>query len=468
MGQTRSKILGMPFCFTGIGIFRVWTETVYANNALVFPAQMSNFTGFVAFNVVTAITLIIVALNAKRFAPFCRRTWAVPLTGFCLIVSACCNFYSLLDQNIAALLGGIGVVTGGVGIACIILLWSELFGCLNSLRVGLYYSGGLIVGSLILWLFKGLALPWLWACTCLVPIVSLVCLKKAHDSLPEADRPHAAWGSFSFPWKPIAFVSLYSFSYGLCTHVFEGPLGIHSGLGVMFAGVLVYAGISFKRTTFQFSKMCKIALCLIILSLMPFSDAVPFGSEFSSFCALGGYTLCLIVIMVILSNLVYRYGVNALWLFGIERAARLASVQIGIGARSLVGSTPYPYVADTAFAVVITVSVVVATMLLLSETQLSSAWGVVLKDTPAEAYGADMGRNRLGTKCHELANQFGLTQREEEILLLLAQRKKPAEIERELFVANSTVKTHIKHLYQKLDIHSRDELFDLLGVENAS
>ena len=76
-------------------------------------------------------------------------------------------------------------------------------------------------------------------------------------------------------------------------------------------------------------------------------------------------------------------------------------------------------------------------------------------------------RNRLGTKCHELADRFALTQREEEILLLLAQRKKPADIERELFVANSTVKTHTKHIYQKLDVHSRKELFGLLGIENA-
>ena len=35
-------------------------------------------------------------------------------------------------------------------------------------------------------------------------------------------------------------------------------------------------------------------------------------------------------------------------------------------------------------------------------------------------------------------------------------------IERDLFIANGTAKAHVRHIYQKLDIHSRDELFALL------
>ena len=54
---------------------------------------------------------------------------------------------------------------------------------------------------------------------------------------------------------------------------------------------------------------------------------------------------------------------------------------------------------------------------------------------------------------------------EEEVLLLLAQRKTVGIIKRELFIANGTAKAHVRHIYQKLDIHTRQELFDLLGVE---
>ena len=35
-------------------------------------------------------------------------------------------------------------------------------------------------------------------------------------------------------------------------------------------------------------------------------------------------------------------------------------------------------------------------------------------------------------------------------------------IEQELVLSYNTVKTHIKHIYQKLGVHSRQELLDLI------
>ena len=59
--------------------------------------------------------------------------------------------------------------------------------------------------------------------------------------------------------------------------------------------------------------------------------------------------------------------------------------------------------------------------------------------------------------------RHGLTQREGEVLLLLAQQKSAADIEQELLVANGTAKAHIRHVYQKLGIHSREELYEMVA-----
>ena len=64
-----------------------------------------------------------------------------------------------------------------------------------------------------------------------------------------------------------------------------------------------------------------------------------------------------------------------------------------------------------------------------------------------------------------MSEKFGLTSRESEILTLIVQGKKQGQVARDLYIAPSTVKTHIKHLYQKLDVHSRAELSELVGVE---
>ena len=48
-----------------------------------------------------------------------------------------------------------------------------------------------------------------------------------------------------------------------------------------------------------------------------------------------------------------------------------------------------------------------------------------------------------------------LTSREREVLALIGQGKTNAEIAAELFVSDGTVKTHINHLFTKLQLRDR-------------
>lgn len=64
--------------------------------------------------------------------------------------------------------------------------------------------------------------------------------------------------------------------------------------------------------------------------------------------------------------------------------------------------------------------------------------------------------------CEAVAAERGLSPRESEVLLLLAQGRSRAFIQSELFLSDGTVKTHIRHIYQKLDVHSKQELISLI------
>ena len=50
--------------------------------------------------------------------------------------------------------------------------------------------------------------------------------------------------------------------------------------------------------------------------------------------------------------------------------------------------------------------------------------------------------------------------------LLLAGRSAPY-IAEQLCVSQNTVKTHVRHIYAKLDIHTRQELLDLVQEQEA-
>ena len=68
-------------------------------------------------------------------------------------------------------------------------------------------------------------------------------------------------------------------------------------------------------------------------------------------------------------------------------------------------------------------------------------------------------------KVDRVAAACGLGEREKEVLTLLLEGCSASEVASAMVVANGTAKSHIRHIYKKLGVHSRDELFEKLGIE---
>lgn len=73
----------------------------------------------------------------------------------------------------------------------------------------------------------------------------------------------------------------------------------------------------------------------------------------------------------------------------------------------------------------------------------------------------------MATGLERLAQEHDLTQREADILQLILQGKKTPNIADTLGLSVNTVKTHRRHLYQKLGCSSSEELFSLALGEDA-
>ncbi len=102
------------------------------------------------------------------------------------------------------------------------------------------------------------------------------------------------------------------------------------------------------------------------------------------------------------------------------------------------------------------------------------------QENGSETGTAEAGTNRIGKKStlvsfseNELrgstilVEQYGLTEREFDVLLLLACGRTLREIADSLVVSENTVRTHVKKIYAKLGVHSRGECLDLLGEITA-
>lgn len=466
--QARRRLRGLyapiPLAFLGLGVYRAWIEITFVGSFVNFPAFSLSTRGLFDFSAVAEMVLFV--LLARRIGPLYTKRWPFALCAAAMLASTVLLFASFFAPGLAGSLGVVTSVAGGVGLGLIILIWSELYGCLNPIRVTLYYAASLVVGALIIYLYMGLKMPWLFVMTALLPIVSLASARKGFALLPEGERPQKAWVSISVPWKIILLMGFFAFSYGIVeANAYRGYFGPHSSPGTFAVSGVVLLGVLVKRDKFDFNTLCRIALPLTVVALFLISVLGFTDDYLSGFCVAGGYTAFSILIMVLCSNLCYRYGVSAVWLFGMERSLRLVFMFLGrcvyeYGSVITVGSVRGTTIASG----IAILAVVMGTFFLLSQKELSSKWGASFLVGP-EGNGEAVRKQELADRCELLAKRFGLTSRETEVLILLAQRKTVGMIERELYIANGTAKAHVRHVYQKFDIHSREELFDLLGVD---
>ena len=87
------------------------------------------------------------------------------------------------------------------------------------------------------------------------------------------------------------------------------------------------------------------------------------------------------------------------------------------------------------------------------------------RPSPSEDFGTI--RDRLSKQCFDLKDAYGLSSRETEVMELIARGHSVAVIAEKLVISENTVRTHSKHIYTKLDIHSRQELLELLETLNG-
>ncbi len=132
-----------------------------------------------------------------------------------------------------------------------------------------------------------------------------------------------------------------------------------------------------------------------------------------------------------------------------EGCMSLAALALGVG---LFGRSGLEVVVASAatYGTLIVVWYLLRRMQRMGQTALASGASEMPDEDP------------LAATCSRVATERGLSPRETEVLLLLARGRSRTFIQSELFLSDGTVKTHIRHIYQKLNVHSKQELISLI------
>ena len=81
------------------------------------------------------------------------------------------------------------------------------------------------------------------------------------------------------------------------------------------------------------------------------------------------------------------------------------------------------------------------------------------------AAAAKSSADPLDAACSKVAKTFHLTERESEVMMLLVHGHTRAAIAKKLFVSENTVRAHVKSIYSKLSVHSKQQLIDYIETK---
>ncbi|NTU89233.1 MAG: helix-turn-helix transcriptional regulator [Actinobacteria bacterium] len=96
-----------------------------------------------------------------------------------------------------------------------------------------------------------------------------------------------------------------------------------------------------------------------------------------------------------------------------------------------------------------------------SSTKHQVTIGLTMGDAPIEADIRAAEELGLKQRAETMKGRYGLSERETEVLLMLAKGRDANYVSDTLYISPSTAKCHIYNIYQKTDVHSRRALIDL-------
>lgn len=302
----------------------------------------------------------------------------------------------------------------------------------------------------------------------------------------------------ALPWRSLGVIAVAALVGNVMASVimgtsYEGADSLYPGGIALCACIATMAlvPLTAERTAFSVAQLYRITVTFSVVGLVAIlvlgAAAVPVGGALVQGCTLFFQPL----VYVVVTRSTRLQGLSPLVAFGVGQAPISAVVLAGNLAGKLLfqvaGETPLLLSAVCGAGVLALFFMVVARAAQVGADEGEEAEGDAEKMEEAEeveeAPRRERGRTGKSSCSPELAlaegkgssvldeaqeedpaaafaRAVGLTARETEILSLLARGRTLPYIANELFVTTGTVKTHVRHIYEKALVNNRQELLD--------
>ena len=428
----------------------------------------------------SCVLCVVLFYAALRELPFLRfvstgaRRWLGPvLTSLGTI----CGFVVIADSTISSAMGVLCGVFTGLGSGLIDLGYGEIYRNIPPEKTALEIPVATFLAAVIYALVMAAPLSIMFFVTMLLPMASgLVYLHTYH-----------IWEPGRMPTvKPVSMnVSKFTWRIGVCAclvgladslvrqvfiHINGIPLASFYQPGMVLSClivVVVLVGHRLFATDVNYRSVYKFVVFIMAFFFMLLPVFTGSNTAESVF-ALVSYNCFNVLIWMLLAELAYTYRLSSLVVFGIGWGMVTLGVALGqLTAAWIVDVVTFTPQIVSLIALVCTLLVLGSYMFVLREDDMVDITKVD-DDEPAQAEVPEEGepvRTPFKDRCNQLAQEYGLTPRETEVMILFAKGRSSTRIQEDLVLSRGTVTTHLRHIYQKMDVHSKQEFLD--KIENA-
>ena len=478
--QFRAMLSSHRSLAASLSLFNAWIFAMSWSGVL--DAPFGPLANGLAVNGFWLISLIVCTLVLAAFFLVSRLRRGPGRGG--LIASACCMTASVvligvagLSPEAAPVLPLVGAISSGVGTGMMTAFWGSLITRYDSGVVLHFVAFSLLASALTTALIALAPPPAALACMMAIPFAAAFSfyralyqdgegLQGASEETPYApsDDPASVGASSSERERRVSPLAVFM---GLVV-----VLGASAGLLRSLMGADALAAQS--AGVFGIAAAC--AAAMLLLSKVP-GD----GESFALFYRAIGFIAAAFVVMALavqqtpwratfalaIHTMGFMYFFGLLWVFCViytRRCNDVARVFIGGFLASQAGQIfgaaagNWFHAALDPQSIVASASNAMIYLLLFASIVLMARLSTESRPRQTMTNDGSMAR-----ACTLASARFALTPRESEILVYLVKGYDRGFIAQSLSVSTETVKSHTRHIYEKLDAHTRLELFNTVA-----
>lgn len=391
--------------------------------------------------------------------------WAIPV-----VLAAGTLYLTLVAFTLESPTSAYAVsVIIGIGSGLYWILWGEFFAKIKA-NFSIHHIGPVVAVTLLISLTLATLLPPPFSSifASLLPLISGFALTGASKCNQEASFPALLPASTTKGGiKSMIIVCLISFMASIACYFLVAiipwellpTLDKSFTFGVMGGAILmliITIACKASRQKYNIFKMLPWLLILIVIAFALFlADSVLYFAAFILALAVSSvFELLLVMYFGILTSKGYAAPALA---FGLSGGFIRAGIALGNALAIYYEKHPGLSEAITPETALVLICILVALVIPLVRQEYSIA--KLTSDPPSES--------DLEVRCTAVSQEFKLSAREAEIVILMARGYTADNIAKKLVISPYTVNTHIRHIYEKMSIHKRSELLNYINMHKT-